>query len=182
MSLPSHKRSSPASRLGFSLIEIISVFAILAILAGIILMVTPGLREGARESRAKADMHVIQQALEAYKGKFGDYPVVPDGATLITLGISRDAYLLNALSGLIGPELTDLTAGGGSGVKSMLNHSLLVFDKVQLPYGSLVDNWMVDPWGGAYDYQYDPATSFGYSLSSKGPDGTAGNADDVIAK
>jgi len=41
---------------------------------------------------------------------------------------------------------------------------------------------MNDPWGKAYNYNLDSENSNIYILSSAGPDGQAGNDDDIIEK
>ena len=61
---------------GFTLIELLVVIGMIVLLATILLpMVNHAYSQATRASMA-ADLQVISQALEAYKGDFGDYPRV----------------------------------------------------------------------------------------------------------
>ena len=121
---------------------------------------------------------IIQAALEAYRGKFGDYPRIPD---TLPDGVSNDEeYLLNALNGRFGPLGAVIDARG------MLNNAPLSFERDALPLSGVVANRIVDPWGEPYLYDDTPmdgATAlFGYHLYSSGSDMTPGTADDIYAR
>ena len=59
---------------GFTLIEIITVVAIIAILAAVIVPKFVGRTEDAKVSAAKADIAAIETALDAYEADNGNYP------------------------------------------------------------------------------------------------------------
>jgi prepilin-type N-terminal cleavage/methylation domain-containing protein len=61
---------------GFTLVELLTVIAIIAILAAIIFPVAGTVRENARRSRCTSNLSQIFVALETYKQDFNAYPPV----------------------------------------------------------------------------------------------------------
>ena len=168
---PSISRLARRRGKAYSLIELLIALAFIAFLGGAMIAIWPSLRESSRIDRAEADLHVIQDALESYKSRFGDYPRLPESYEAIA-GISNaEEYLCNALNGRIGPKQ------GIIDVPGMLNNVLLRFESPDLPLSSIVANRILDPWGRAYRYHYGrsdhPGNRFGYILYSLGPDGEA---------
>jgi prepilin-type N-terminal cleavage/methylation domain-containing protein len=188
MSFPLIPRGRNALK-AFTLIELLTVIAIIGILAAITLSVSKGVRTRALQSRTKAELAVISQALEAYKRQYGDYPQTgaktaakPD--SLPALGNITDAYsqaaLFNALMGKLGPKLTPLNG------KTFIDLSRFTLERTELPdpaNTAAVDNGLLDPWGRRYLYVYknsgSPADwkSDSYVLFSAGPDGIVKNSD-----
>jgi len=60
--------------LGFTLIELVVVVAVVAILAGIITLSLSGAYRRARDSKRVQDIQAIADALEIYYSEFGVYP------------------------------------------------------------------------------------------------------------
>jgi len=171
-----------AKRGAFTIVELIAALGVLSILAGISYAGFSSLRADAQEDKARSDLRVIQVGIEAYRAKFGLYPVVPDldeGGAWDGLG-SANSYLLNALNGRLGPQGDEIDH------RSMLNNAALDFSAPELPHEGLQDNEIVDPWGNPYIYQCKPMQNgsprFGYQLSSRGPDGLEGTNDDIEAR
>lgn len=174
---------NPPPRRGFTLLEMVTVMAILALLAGLSSFVFFGQKDVARGDRARADMQIIQQGLEAYKARFGDYPKRPASGS-DTDDLSDSQYLLNALCGQIGPAGHDIS---GQGFPVMLNTSVLEFSEPGLPLSGIQANSIVDPWGTEYEYDYRPDSDswdiFGYTLRSAGPDRDfSTEGDNIVAQ
>lgn len=70
------------ARRGFTMVEVLTVIAIIAILAAILFPVFGAVRKNVRESQCLGNMHSISQALTMYKDNWGTYPLVLD--TVIT--------------------------------------------------------------------------------------------------
>ncbi|GBC91882.1 Type II secretion system protein G [bacterium HR15] len=64
------------ARRGFTLVELLTVIAIIAILAAIIFPVAGTVRENARRSRCSSNLSQIFVALESYKQDFNAYPPI----------------------------------------------------------------------------------------------------------
>ena len=139
-------------RSAFTLIELLAVIAVIAILAAIGLKLASDAREGAARDTARAQLAVLQGALEDYKRVFKSYPAT-----------NSAPELWRALRGRAGPDGTPV------------NRSPFV----SLPGLTLRDdnpdavgNVMVDPWGAAIEYRtYVHAGRQGFYLYSIGPDG-----------
>ncbi|MDQ8204567.1 type II secretion system protein GspG [Pelagicoccus sp. SDUM812003] len=175
-------------RAALTVIELVLVMAVVGILTSLLVVAFSQTRVDSKIKRANADLHVIQVGLEQYRGRFGDYPRIPDidgGAVFPDPVTSNNSYLLNALSGKIGPSHAVV-----DDVPSMLNHGLLTLSNPEdgYPMEDAVDNELVDPWGHAYAYDYRPKDAgwlmFGYKLYSFGPDGSddSGEGDDIVAE
>lgn len=192
MSFPLIFRGRDARR-AFTLIELLTVVAIVGILAAITLSVSKGVRTRALQSRTKAELAVIAQALEAYKRQYGDYPQTgaktdakPDSSP--NLGNISDTYsqtaVFNALAGKLGPKLTPLNG------KAFLDLSRFTLETAALPNPTdttSVDNALLDPWRRRYIYVYKsvsaPSTwkTDSYVLFSAGPDGLVKATDPTSA-
>jgi prepilin-type N-terminal cleavage/methylation domain-containing protein len=172
-----------AGNRAFTLIELLTVIAIIAILAGITFGVIKGVNERAAISQAKAELSVLAQSLENYKRQYGDYPQIAiDNSTGTNGGQTSGERLYKALNGQIGPKL---------GASDLTTRQRVFFEKTKFTLVSpaatdLASNYIIDPWGRAYRYAYKSAgwLNPSYLLFSVGPDGemTSIPSDGVLSK
>ncbi len=182
-------------RLGFTVFEMLGVIAVITIVMTMLAMSLGGIRPTADSKAAQSEIILIQQALEAYKSRFGEYP------KKVNVGGSNPAMeviLFNALTGTLTPN------GKLGNFNSVLDRSNLTFATSNFPVigGSptLINNQVLDPWGVPYQYRFDPDDvnweNFTYVLFSAGPNGIysdvtaegkineggAGNQDNIYAE
>lgn len=147
-----------ASR-AFTLIELLTVIAVLAILAGLIIGAGRRASETGKIARTQAELAALGAALEGYKRQYGDYPRTADAA-----------QLLQALVGKLDPLMRDLHPDG----RVQLDVALFTYDPPADPEEN-ANVRLVDPWGQPYVYIYKKQMSpWGrpdYVLVSAGPDG-----------
>ena len=165
-------RSLSQSCAAFTLIELLTVIAIIAVLSGLMLGVGRRTIETGRIARAKAELASLGAALESYKRHYGDYPQTenPD-------------VLLQSLIGKRGPTGSVIDARALIDLAHFATHSNLD------PFTTNAAQ-CVDSWGQPYRYAYKssaPWTQPGFILFSCGPDGayaellSGGRVDDSAA-
>ena len=189
------KEQSANLKSGFSLFEFVGVMAVITIIMTMLVMSLGGIRPAADSKAAQSEIILIQQALEAYKSRFGEYP------KKVTVGGSNpsmEVILFNALMGTLASN------GKLGNFSSVLDRNNLSFATTNFPLvggtPALADNQLLDPWGIPYQYRYDPVDAswenFSYVLFSAGPNGIytdvtaegqinesgAGNQDNIYAE
>ncbi len=100
----------------FTLIELLTVIAIIGILSGLVFGIVRGATTQGRISRAKSELASLSSALESYNKYYGDYPWVgndtapnqinPAAAGFSPSSTDRAFNLFRALNGRIGPKQT----------------------------------------------------------------------------
>lgn len=177
---------------GFTIIELLTVIAIIGILMSIAVTVGRGIQERAKIARAKAEMAVLAAALEQYKAHYGDYPwtlAPPLGTVGDTSKWDGGSVLFNAVAGVLRPTGDVVRDADGQPVLGRVFVELSKFelwstDEALIPdpaNPAPVVNWFNDPWGNWYYYHYrrgapgsaagDDWQSPGFLLYSHGPDG-----------
>lgn len=189
-----HHRRSQA----FTLLELLTVIAILAILTSISIGMIRSTKQRANLARAKAELAVLVQALEDYKRYYGDYPQTGPSAAnsqrvVGTTGPglnTAQARLFNALIGVYGPTNFNTRLNGPMFVEITklhvdvaLNNTTFAVATGTPPTKTANNNAFVDPWGNRYLYFYKNAGAGGgrpgawtapsFLLYSAGPDGGA---------
>lgn len=76
MTRPAHRTAAPSGRPrgGFTLVELLVVFVVLSILIALLLPAINGAVKTAKNTAAQANLKQFDQALAAFKSKYGDYP------------------------------------------------------------------------------------------------------------
>lgn len=189
---------------GFSTVELLTVIAVLAILASILLGVGKRLQTQAEEKLADGMVDVLVSALEQYYGDHGEFPTAvvdtePDGdidevdfgvavGEVVTFsGVPQDNYCWSSSalyyflsrtpsSRRIIETLTDRLISNKDSAGVVL--------QIEIPAGSgtIVDLIrFIDPWGNSILYTYIPSNNFPLIVSA-GPDGVLNTADDINSK
>lgn len=154
----------------FTLIELMTVIAVIAILAGLVLGGAGAVRQRASRGQAKAEIAAIEAALGRYQMDFGTYPVstgiVPSGTNYPITPSSYSAAGQTLFSALWGAA----TYAGPAGQKQYLSVKASMVN----PDGQ---NRFIDPWGNSYGYYWSGTNSvFGVGVpdvwSTGGQSGT----------
>lgn len=172
-------RSAVCPRAGFTLIEMLTVVAILMLLAGLILAALGVARDRARVLMTRRDIAQLKSAWDTY---YADYNAFPDPAQ-ITGNSRENGYMVT------GRDVIQILRG-------LENHRGQ--NQREIPYMDFHVNttYFNDPWGkpyrvaldvafaggDAYDGQIDtPNGTLRMSVAawSAGPDGSDGTDDDV---
>ena len=75
---------------GFSLVELLIVIVILGILATVVVFAVTGMSNRGKTTSCKADLHVLQNAEEAYNAKDSNSGVYGDQADLKAAGLIHE--------------------------------------------------------------------------------------------
>jgi prepilin-type N-terminal cleavage/methylation domain-containing protein len=79
--------------LGFTLVELLTVIAIISLMAGLLVGLAPAASRKMKESRIEAELAQLVSAIEAFKAEVGYYP--PDSPRVPSAGVTN--YAVNQL-------------------------------------------------------------------------------------
>ena len=140
----------------YSLIEVVTVMAIIVILAGTVVGTMGYYKYKANEGRTKVLIASIERALEEYKSDNGSYPAGTSTTAVYTALYGGGKVYLSTLNPNLTGKALNVKASGGSYV-------------------------IIDGWGNNMGYTspgvMNPANDF--DLWSNGGDGTNGTTDDI---
>ena len=143
-------------RQAFTLLELLTVLAIIAVLTGLVLGGGRRANEAGKVARARSELAQLAAALGNYQLVHGDYPQTRDPARLI-----------QSLLGRLGPRGDALVS------RSLIEAARFSFADGRDPRADSAAV-LVDPWGQPYRYGYRteiPWSNAEYVLFSTGPDG-----------
>lgn len=149
-----------ASKRAFTLVELLTVIAIIAILAGLVLSTAGYIQNKAARSRAEAEIAAMEAALESYKADNGIYPEAKDRTTSAS---ANNAVLLTALF---------------KGDKVYMEFKPNQLDPANVSTATKI----IDPWGVAYNYQSPGSNneaSFDLWSTAGTTTGTNSTVDDI---
>ena len=142
------------ARLGFTLVELLTVIAIIAILMGILIPTIGAVKQTAKKTQAKSDAIMIVNAVKAFYTEYGRYPV-PEGSSA-----TGDLSFLTAEDN---KKIMDVLRAEEAGTNPV-NFRKKVFmegtvAKKDGRYGIQSDGTFLDPWDVVYkiviDTDYD---------------------------
>lgn len=149
----------------FTLVELLTVLAIIALLAAVMIGVGRRASEVANIGRARVELAALSAGLESYRSKYGDYPQT-----------TLPAELLQSLIGKRGPR------GAAMSERPVIDLSRFATALALDPFAS-AEAVLVDPWGQPYRYEYSPNSGGAdreYALHSAGPDRESASAADNL--
>ena len=185
---PSKKHSA------FTLIELLTVIAIIAILMGLLLPALGAAKNQAKKTAAKSDLSQLVTAVKAFYTDYGVYPIQPPAqgaAADLQYGGSAGGGTYHPLADLVNVLRADSVqgiTGGGTGITINTRQNIYIdvpFAKNKTtqksglasvtgksPIGESINigDWL-DPWGNTYvvciDGNYDGYTEVGSALYYK---------------
>lgn len=159
---------SVAKTNGFTLVELLTVVAVIMILAGIVVGVQRGVYSSQANAKARAELHTIATALEQYKATYGTYPRIQMS------GNSDEANAQELFNHLTGAKWHT-----GSGSETDTGARAPFIDAMQMTTKKTSNNPVafIDPWGMYYVYNYNQSTlgDHFYILLSTGSDKAGGS-------
>lgn len=138
-------RTTPSRLCAFTLVELLTVVAILAILMSLLFSVLGSVKESARRMQAKHDLLQVVAAINAYNAEYGVYPIKAQPA-----GQSTEVTFATSNSDLVA-TLGSLSTGANE--QYLLNPRRIVFMEFPLarnpanPRSGVANGNWYDPWG-----------------------------------
>lgn len=173
---------------GFTLLELLSVIALIGILLTITVAITGYVLDAIDEKKAQSEMTVLRAAIERFKSEQGDFPNCParicsTGECLFLslmgyhnkngLEIPPSPSLINPTNFYYGPM--DMEATELEGIDPTDNENSIAL----ISFALSQDVAFCDPWGNHYMYEFPRKDSLaGFRLFSLGPDGKMGEGEE----
>src|SRR5450432_1657878 len=146
----------PKTNKAFTLIELLTVIAIIAVLMGLLFPAIGSVKEAARKTQAKNDEVQMVNAIKAFYIEYGKYPISPVPNTAVDV-----AFNTPDLNATLFDILRNNTGGGHGSAVQALNPKQITF--IEAPAvqsttapksgvvvsGANAGTWY-DPWGTQY--------------------------------
>lgn len=148
---------------GMTLVEILTVMAVIMILAGLVAGIATSIDSHSKEKAVRATFSLLEAALEEYRDFTGYFPLADDP---VLVPAENCEILYSALSSVPGSrEVLDKISE-----KVIKNE----FNPTAVPPISEI----YDPWGTVLNYRYNSGDSFPV-LTSAGPNRLFNDGDDI---
>lgn len=161
---------------GFTLVELLTVIAIIMILAGIVVGVQRGVYSSQANAKARAEIQTLATALEQYKAAHGTYPRINNDAAEFFQHLIGEKYSkytpppTGSAPGVLGSWSNVATPGDA---RAFIDVSAMTTDASS--QSDRVARRFRDPWGSDYVYVYATGVDTGdfgehfFILYSQGP-------------
>ena len=147
-------RAATDARRAFTLVEMLVVIAVIAMLAGMVLAVSYKVKDKARRDNTRNLLDQVEGGLEIYRDTNGRWP---------SFVHSQPTTMSPAEAADLAQILRDCDAIEHSQIKEVAGQDVVV-----------------DYWNNPIELWQDGNNAPGLDVWSPGPDGTSGNADDVV--
>jgi prepilin-type N-terminal cleavage/methylation domain-containing protein len=152
----------------FTLVELLTVIAIIAILAGLMLYAGSGVMREAARSRAHSEIAGLSASMESYKSDNGIYPTPANGTVIFantnaynTASVSTPGGTYQESSELLYQNLSGMDPTGTTPVSG--GKTYFPFKKTQLALDTSGNLYIKDPFGNSYGYFNGNGTSLPYN-------------------
>ena len=132
---PSSFLRPPSS--GFTLLELLSVLAILGILAALIFPSVSAARRSASKAKARVQFTQWAAAIESFRGEYGYYPAL-DGSNLVNGGATATDHLFHDILAARKRDGTALSAGGAAALQNRKLISFYSFSNADFTPANLI--------------------------------------------
>ncbi len=157
--------SLPQKRSAFTLIELLTVIAIIAILMGLLFPAMNSVKEAARKTQAKNDETQIVTAIKAYYTEYGKYPT---NDTTDTVYSTNNNTVIDVLR-----NMTNGVTGNTLNPRQILFLEAPAVKDPTTPKGGVTSAGVYyDPWGYTYSLEMDAD----YNNQITNPYGSSANA------
>ncbi len=129
--------SLPRQRRGFTLLEMLTVLAILGILAAFVVPSVSSARRSANKAKARVQFTQWAAAIESFRSEYGYYPAF-DASNLVNGGATTSDHLFYDILVAKKRDGTALTAGGAAALQNRKLISFYAFSDADFTPGYLI--------------------------------------------
>lgn len=173
LSLTMLRRSETPRNTAFTLIELLTVMAIILVLAGLILNIAQHAQYKGSLAKATAEIQALSSAIEAYKNDNGTYPRDPNITDKLIPQTEFNPVNYKSSSGLLYKALSGYDTTQGK-TNTIIGKSYFQFQPVEL--GSLNASTTPSPTSSEMYIQDPFGNSYGYSTAYQAAKDTADNS------
>jgi prepilin-type N-terminal cleavage/methylation domain-containing protein len=135
--LPRPRDQADGRRRAFTLLELLSVLAILGILASLIFPSVGAARRSAHRAKIKVQFAQWAAAIESFRGEYGFYPAF-DSSNLVNGGVTAAAHPFHDILAARNRDGTALTAGGAAALQNRKAIAFFLFSEADLNAAGLI--------------------------------------------